>query len=348
MACTLFVIVSSYIRYDIWLQWSKSIQKYTQYDNLINTGVWKSLFFEILVNIVAPYPFLDGVKYVEIVKDYDTQIEYEVNDILLFCSFSRTYMIVNFLVHLTQFRNTRAQRVCSINGCDANTMFSIKAIMKQRPYIILFSSLVITTLIFGFQLRLFEHQLNEISGQNFSNMYNSMWNVIITLTSVGYGEIFPKTFFGRVVGVMISFWGVLIVSFFVVTVSNILNFNASELKAFDLLIRLFYKLQLKKEAIGVLQSAFIHRNAQINSPDNKAEILSHFSNFRSHMLQFQQTAKHVRSFNEKKQDIDIMQNILESLIESIDDLRQQQELTIQNVDNTYKLIMDKEMQNIKT
>jgi len=94
-------------------------------------------------------------------------------------------------------------------------------------------------------------------------MYNCMWNVIITLTSVGYGELYPKTFFGRIVGIIICFWGVFIVSFFVVTVSNMLNFSGSEEKAFNLLLRLFYKTELKKEAVGVLQSAFVHRNAKM-------------------------------------------------------------------------------------
>jgi len=79
-----------------------------------------------------------------------------------------------------------------------------------------------------------------------------MWNVIITLTSVGYGELYPKTFFGRIVGIIICFWGVFIVSFFVVTVTNMLNFSSSEEKAYNLLLRLFYKMELKKGAIGVL------------------------------------------------------------------------------------------------
>ena len=139
-----------------------------------------------------------------------------------------------------------------MNGCYAGTMFAIKGLMKQKPYQILFSSLVITTIIFGFQLRLFEAPLNEVSGHNFSNMYNCMWNVIITLTSVGYGDIYPKSFYGRIVGIIICFWGVFIVSFFVVTVTNMLNFTGSEEKAYNLLLRLYYKTELKKEAIGVL------------------------------------------------------------------------------------------------
>jgi len=72
-------------------------------------------------------------------------------------------------------------------------------------------------------------------------MYNCLWNFIITLTSVGYGDLYPKTTFGRLVGIAICFWGIIIVSFFVVTVSNVLNFTGSEEKAFDLIMKLSYK-----------------------------------------------------------------------------------------------------------
>jgi potassium intermediate/small conductance calcium-activated channel subfamily N protein 2 len=79
-----------------------------------------------------------------------------------------------------------------------------------------------------------------------------MWNVIITLTSVGYGELYPKTFFGRIVGIIICFWGVFIVSFFVVTLTGMLGFSGPESKSYDLLLRLYYKLELKKNAVSVL------------------------------------------------------------------------------------------------
>ena len=113
-----------------------------------------------------------------------------------------------------------------------------------------------------------------------------MWNVIITLTSVGYGELYPKTFFGRIVGIIICFWGVFIVSFFVVTITNMLNFTGSEEKAYNLLLRLYYKNELKRQAVGVLQSAFSHRNIKMQNPNDHSGILSHFRNFRSHMLTF--------------------------------------------------------------
>lgn len=86
-----------------------------------------------------------------------------------------------------------------------------------------------------------------------------MWNMIITLTSAGYGDLYPKTFFGRIIGVMICFWGVLIVSFFVVTVTNMLNFSEYEEKAYYILMRLHHKHELKIKAVNVLSAAYQYR-----------------------------------------------------------------------------------------
>lgn len=74
--------------------------------------------------------------------------------------------------------------------------------------------------------------------------------------TIGFGEVYPKTVMGRVVGMIVCFWGVFIVSFFVVTLNNMLNFSANEEKAYNLLQRLYYKSQLKQRATLVLESAF--------------------------------------------------------------------------------------------
>jgi len=225
MFCTICLVISLYTRYDLWLLWSKSVGRFTEFDTLITTNLWRSLALEIVVSVIAPYPFFDGLMYEEYVEAYDIYIEYEINDLLLFAMFLRIYLGFRFIFYLSEFLNPRTQRVCSINGCESDTFFALKGLMQQIPYTFLLGCLLISILIFGYHLRLFETPLNEISGQDFSSIWNSIWNMIITLTSTGYGDIYPKSFYGRLVGVAICFWGFIITSLLVVTVTNMLNFS---------------------------------------------------------------------------------------------------------------------------
>ena len=62
--------------------------------------------------------------------------------------------------------------------------------------------------------------MDDVTNFNMNNLYNCMWNVIITLSSVGYGEMYAVTFFGRIIAVIICFWGLFVVSTLVVTVTG--------------------------------------------------------------------------------------------------------------------------------
>lgn len=81
---------------------------YTKYDTLTNTGLWKSLIFELIIVLITPYPFFNGIKYKENVKAFDTKIEYEMNDILLGFSFCRIYLGLRFVLYLSNFMNPRS------------------------------------------------------------------------------------------------------------------------------------------------------------------------------------------------------------------------------------------------
>jgi len=55
-------------------------------------------------------------------------------------------------------------------------------------------------LAFGFCLRIFERPLSIYSGMDFSEYENAFWCVIVTMTTVGFGDLYPVTIPGRFVG----------------------------------------------------------------------------------------------------------------------------------------------------
>ena len=116
--------------------------------------------------------------------------------------------------------------------------------------------------------------MRDVSGQNFRSMYSCMWYVIITLSTVGYGELYAKTFFGRCVALIICFWGVFILSLFVVTITDSLEFSTNEDKSYSLLVKILYKKKLKIEAVSLIQKAYSYKMVKKSEPNNIKRILS--------------------------------------------------------------------------
>lgn len=48
--------------------------------------------------------------------------------------------------------------------------------------------------------------------QAFNNAFSSFWWAVATITTVGYGDIYPVTVIGRLISAIISFLGVAIVA----------------------------------------------------------------------------------------------------------------------------------------
>lgn len=145
------------------------------------------MVFEILVSLIMMYPSLHGETYEETANDFSNGKVFYSNDILLcFMMFFRLNYILKALLQISFYTDPRAQRVCNIYGVDADNSFALKALMLKNSWVVLIYSMSISLLMFSYQLRLFEKQLQP----NFRHITTSMWNVLITMTTVGYGDIY--------------------------------------------------------------------------------------------------------------------------------------------------------------
>lgn len=81
------------------------------------------------------------------------------------------------------------------------------------------------------------------------------------MTTVGFGDYFPRTHMGRFVIILASFWGVFLVSLMVVTLTNSSEFSIAEQNSFDILQRLKIKKKVRDQASRAV--AFGWRNYRV-------------------------------------------------------------------------------------
>ena len=317
------LILGLVFRYRLKLLLSQAKGTYSQYDTLVNTGLYRFLLVEVVLNSITPFPFIWDETYNESYSDYSTNVDYRINDIflLIMCMF-RVYLLVRTSLTLSHFMDTRSQRVCTMSGSDASFMFSIKSLMKKKPYSVLLSSLILSVALFGFVLRIFERPLSDASGQDFNSINNAFWVTLITMTTVGYGDFFPKSNIGRLVGILIAFWGVAFVSLFVVTLTNLLLFQNGEEKSFILLQRLRSKDALKRQAVNVMTAAYRQKKIKRDYPNDNAKNINAVRTFRGYMLKFQAISRSIRGNYETETDADRIKRDLEDLREDVDFIKE--------------------------
>lgn len=63
-------------------------------------------------------------------------------------------------------------------------------------------------------------EINDPTIGSLDNMFNAIWLTIVTITSVGYGDIFPHTNAGKVLAMIAALWGAFLMALLVVAASS--------------------------------------------------------------------------------------------------------------------------------
>ena len=61
--------------------------------------------------------------------------------------------------------------------------------------------------------------------------------IIISMTTVGYGDFFPGTDFGRLIIIFTAFWGTFLISLLILIAANIFELEDKEQKALNHLLQ---------------------------------------------------------------------------------------------------------------
>jgi len=235
LLCTIAMGICVSFRYHLQLIWKIQKKLIISTDSLITTKEYQNLAIELIILSLAPLPGLHATNIDEVYQDLEDPSTGELgvnakldwNCILLAAALIfRMYIFVRYLVSFSRFRDARQQRLCLYtNDSEADFMFAIKAIKQEYPFIFVLFALLVPLLVMSYCTRIFERPLIAVTGQNFDSFSNCMWLTMITMATVGYGDYFPSSYFGRVIGMLSCFWGVFTLSTFVVILNNLLAHN---------------------------------------------------------------------------------------------------------------------------
>ena len=99
-----------------------------------------------------------------------------------------------------------------------------------------------------------EDFVNEFNSRNeIAQIENGIWYTLITMTTIGYGDMAVSGSLSRVVLVIISIASAVFFPLFIVTVENLLEFGYQERMAFQIYNQITIKKQIKEVAAILMQ-----------------------------------------------------------------------------------------------
>lgn len=264
-----------YLHYFFKIKILKADHKLSEYDNIFTSGLYKYLAMELFVCAFFYPPFLNQIIYGNMLNSVYV---YNVNGLISFVVMLKSYIILRVYSYFSRWTSDTANSVCNKYKVRAGIYFAIKAELKKRPYTILTITLLIVIAFCGYAIRTFEYgiydqgdnSLKSLTGINpLQQLQNCLWLVVITMTTVGYGDMYPRSHLGRFVGIVACIIGMLLVSLIVVSMAVVAEFTVEEKKAYSLLKKLQADDSAYSKAANVIVNIIKLRQSGHSQTKNK-------------------------------------------------------------------------------
>ena len=127
-------------------------------------------------------------------------------DLLAIVPFFLPFLIPVDLRFLRVLRIMRIFRALKLIRYSAASSFMARALRREK-YVI-FVSLLILAVLFVLASTLMYYAEYDAQPEAFASIPHAMWWAVVTLTTVGYGDIYPVTVQGKIIGAVVAILGI--------------------------------------------------------------------------------------------------------------------------------------------
>lgn len=291
---TVLILIMLVIRYKLLLNFNKLRSYLKENETLISSGYYKFLILELILNVIHPIPKLNLT--ISISQRYSQQDAFlEINILLtILLLFFRSYHIFKYFSFHSRWYSYETEKLCLQSQTILDSVFTIKAEFKEKPFVLVGATMIISIFIFGYSLRTVEMCFMATSGQNWMYFWNGLWCIIITMTTVGFGDFFPVSIIGRIIAIISCFWGTFLISLMVAAMTVTVEFNSQEAIAYDSIKAAYFEIDYGTQATILIQTAFRYRKIlknQVNIGLNERKKSSVFQKLKLTLEKFRKMKK---------------------------------------------------------
>lgn len=192
---------------------------------------------------------------------------YHITDIIMIISLLRCYLILRLYVQYSKWTSFESSQVCKRYGTVPNAAFALKSDLKDRPFVTISIAIMSLVIIFGIAVMQSEKSYDG-KVANMDQLTNAEWLTIITMTTVGYGDLYPNTHFGRFFCLLACISGMILVSGMVVALNLASEFDKQQFSSYVAIRRGNRVHEWLSSAANVVKAAFRAKRNQ-NGPIKK-------------------------------------------------------------------------------
>jgi len=139
--------------------------------------------------------------------------------------FFRLYFVIRCRFNYSIYNDAYSKKLCKDHGFYPSNWFILKLKFIKVPAKTISAIFVSTVFILSMMIMTVEiENLIEFSEKNNQSiLFNAVYFTMITMTTVGYGDVSPQTYLGKTIVMFTAVWGTVMVSFVVLVVSNAFN-----------------------------------------------------------------------------------------------------------------------------
>ena len=283
-----FCLIPKYFHYFYLYKAAKYI---SSIDNFFQSGLIYNLIFDIIFNLIHPNLLFKN-KYLTTSKKWNLiEVKYNINDFLLIIMLFRSVYFIKFIILCSNYYGARVDRICKMMGKQSGYIFSFKCLLISKTLQTLIFITILTCLTFAYMLKIIEGPVFLISNTNNKNnnknndnnymfYFNCFWNVLVTMTTVGYGDYFPKSILGRFIIFIVTLFGTIIMALNINYFQSIIHLNDNDKHTLNLIQRLEFKDNIGNLAVSYFKNNYMYViqkrkyfRGEINNNDEQRNIM---------------------------------------------------------------------------
>ncbi|CAI4222527.1 unnamed protein product [Auanema sp. JU1783] len=306
------------------------------------------LSLELAVCAICPFPGSGSIRwpYINSETRQVNMILVPVDVLLSVPMFLRSYLLCRFMVlHSKQFQDAATRSIAALNRISMDFRFVIKTMMADHPLRVLIVFTVSYWICMSWMFTQCERYDGNLDVQHY--YLNSMWFIMVTFMSIGYGDIVPNTYCGRTLSITTGIVGAGVSSALIAVISRKLELSRAEKHVNNFMADSKLTNQRKNAAASVLQQTwFIHKYKKGLQKGDDLRLRHHQRRFLHSINEFRRIKWDQRKLQEKGNSLLDVGKLHSDMHETLWEMHRTQDHFISQIDMLTQKIV--ELQNTLT